>query len=213
MSCLAALTKFHQLYLQAFSNCLDSLPQTFPNGDSVCIVGEQVSHKPVYWQPVACEPPMHFDNIAAALELNLHPDIAAFYGHFFAGALMFDSPWGSGELLQVWNQQDLELLQQNLIGHLLMKKQLKQAPTWFIGVFDEGDSMLTVNNDDGSVWREIPGNEPCEQLALSLSEFLGVIKPRVAPPQEHHDYQDVSLEHPGIFASIKRMWHNLTGWR
>jgi len=207
------LTNFHRLYLQAFSNCLDSLPQVFPLGASSCIVGEFSADAPAYWQPVACEPPMDFGNIATALELDLHPDINAFYGHFYAGGLMFDSPWGSGELLQVWSEQDLGLLQQNLIGHLMMKQKLQQPATWFVGVLDDGDWMLTVNNGDGSVWREFPGALPDVQLAANLAEFIDQLRPRVAPPMQHSDAELPAIEHPGIFSSFKRMWQHLTGGR
>ena len=59
-----------------------------------------------------------------------------------------------------------------MIGHLMMKKKLKQQPTWFIGVLGDGDEMLTVDNETGSVWIEIPGDKPKQKLADSLAEFI-----------------------------------------
>lgn len=73
--------------------------------------------------------------------------------------------------------------------------------------------MLTINNSDGSVWIELPGEIPTQQLSPSLAEFIGALSPRIAPPVKHEELPMPALEHPGIFASFKRMWQNLFGKR
>lgn len=216
MSCLPALDKFLQNYHQSYLSTLGELPRYYPQGEpSVCIQGEfvEASTSAVCWLPVKREVAGSFANIEHALELTLRPEINSFYGQYFAAPVLFDSKWGSGELLQAWNEADFEVLQQNIIGHLMMKKQLKQPTTWFIGLLDEGDKMLTVNNADGSVWIEIPGELPSEQLSSSLAEFIAALSPRIAPPVKHEELPMPALEHPGILASFKRMWLNLFGKR
>ena len=216
MSCLPALDKFLQNYHQSYLSTLGELPRYYPQGEpSLCIQGEfdESSDEAVSWLPVKREQLGSFANVEHALELTLWPDINHFYGEYFAAPVLFDSPWGTGELLQVWNEADFDALQQNIIGHLMMKQKLKQPATWFIGLLDEGDKMLTVDNADGSVWVEIPGELPSAQLAPSLAEFIEALSPRIAPPVKHEELPMPALEHPGIFASFKRMWHNLIGKR
>ncbi|MDX5996585.1 SecY-interacting protein [Shewanella oneidensis MR-1] len=216
MSCLPALDKFLQNYHQSYLSTLGELPRYYPRGESsLCIQGEfvEASTEAVGWLPVKREQPGSFTNVEHALELKLWPDIHSFYGQYFAAPVLFDSTWGTGELLQVWNEADFDALQQNIIGHLMMKQKLKQPPTWFIGLLDEGDKMLTVDNADGSVWIEIPGELPSVQLATSLAEFIAALSPRIAPPVKHEELPMPAQDHPGIFASFKRMWHNLTGKR
>ncbi|MCL1088481.1 SecY-interacting protein [Shewanella profunda] len=216
MSCLPALDKFLQNYHQAYLTTLGELPRYYPQGEpSVCIQGEFFgdSDDPIAWQPVKRDDVGSFANVEHALDLPLWPDIQPFYGQYFSAPLLFDSKWGTGELLQAWNDDDFKCLQQNLIGHLMMKKKLKQPPTWFIGLLDEGDKMLTINNSDGSVWIELPGELPWQQLSPSLAEFIEALSPRIAPPVKHEELPMPTLAHPGIFASLKRMWQNLFGKR
>ncbi len=193
---------------------LGELPRCYAHQrPSPCLIEAEHEHsdEAVPWQCVSRELAADFDNVAHAMSFSLHPDINDFYGHGFAGPLQFDSPWGEGELIQPWNDEDFVLLQQNILGHLMMKKQLKQPQTWFIGLIGDQEEMLTVNNDDGSVWREVAGNEPHERLADSLADFIAALNPRVAPPQRFEEQDPMVTDHPGIVTSLKRMWHNLFG--
>jgi SecY interacting protein Syd len=83
-------------------------------------------------------------------------------------------------LLQPWNQGDFERLQQNLVGHILMKRRLKQPETFFIALTDEDDFILTVHNTSGEVMLEQVGLLPKEVVAPNLAEFLQSIQPSVA---------------------------------
>ncbi len=219
MSSLPALNKFLKIYHQAYIDKLGESPRYYPQGEnSPCIEGEFIEDEhgegmdnTVYWHPKERADSVNFDNVETALEIALHPDINGLFCTHFSAPLLFDSQWGAGELLQVWNETDFDYLQQNIIGHLMMKKKLKQAPTWFIGVLGDGDRMLTVDNEDGSVWIEIPGQVPSEKLTDSLEIFISGLTPRVAPPELHIEESMPELDHPGIWHRIKLMWQNLKG--
>ena len=186
MSSLPALDHFLKRYHQAYLDKLGESPRYYPQGESSpCIEGDflgdhgEGTETTVHWHPVNREDSVSFDNVNSALNITLKTDINAFFCTHFSAPLLFESTWGAGELLQVWNKTDFDYLQQNMIGHLMMKKKLKQAPTWFIGVLGDGDKMLTVDNSDGSVWIEIPGETPCEKLTDSLGTFIKTsVKPR-----------------------------------
>ncbi len=220
MSSLPALDNFLKIYQLAYLEKLGESPRYYPRGEgSLCIEGEFESSNydeskqeiTVCWKPVKRKNPGSFSNIVTALDIELGADIDVFFGKYFSAPLLFNCQWGQGELLQVWNQTDFEYLQQNIIGHLMMKKKLKQAPTWFIGVLGDGDKMLTVDNNDGSVWVELPGEAPSEKLTNSLNEFIDQLTPRVTPPELHIEESMPELDHPGIWNRIKLMWQNLRG--
>ena len=190
VSSLPALTNFLNLYQEAYQKQLNESPRFFAKGEpSECVLDEDSINQgvAVQWVSVIREDAGNFDNLNQALNITLHTDINAFYGHYFAGPLMFNSSWGMGEILQVWNQNDFECLQQNIIGHLMMKKKLKQPLTWFVGVLDDNDKMITVNNDDGSVWIEMPGEQQSTRLADNLHDFIYQLTPRVAPPKAYNE--------------------------
>lgn len=218
MSSLPALDNFLNTYHQAYLDKLGESPRYYPKGEnSDCIEGDFTAELEsednddliVYWKPVKRRDSGSFENVESALELELQADIHGFYGANFSAPLLFESQWGEGELLQAWNLTDFDYLQQNIIGHLMMKKKLKQSPTWFIGVLGDGDKMLTVDNTDGSVWIEIPGEEPSEKLSDSLDNFISQLIPRVAPPELHIEETMPELDHPGMINRLKRMWSNL----
>ena len=214
MSSLPALDIFLNNYQQAYLDKLGEYPRYYAQQQaSECIVGDVdlETEEALQWKSVTRAEPATFANVEHALELTLHADINGFYGANFAAPLMFDSQWGAGELLQAWSQTDFEYLQQNIIGHLIMKKKLKQDPTWFIGVFDEEDKMITVNNSDGSVWVEIAGQVQSEKLADSVNEFISQLSTRVTPPVKLLEEEILAYDHPGIWQRMKIMWRNLLG--
>lgn len=217
MSSLPALTNFLKRYQETYQEQCDEFPRFYAQGeDSVCIVQETdlAENKPVQWVSAVREEVGNFDNVASALDITLHSDINGLYGHFFSGPLMFNSQWGSGEVLQPWNQNDFECLQQNIIGHLMMKKKLKQPLTWFIGVMEEADTMITVNNEAGSVWIEKPGEVQSIQLANSVNDFLSQLTPRVTAAKMYDELEaglDGAADHPGIWQRLKTMYQHLRG--
>ncbi|MFC3093103.1 SecY-interacting protein [Alteromonas sediminis] len=146
---------------------------------SPCILEEHAEDgQLVTWKPVLQDAGQSFDNLESALELTIHPDIKAFYTLFWSDPLSAKAEQGNCELLQAWNQEDFHRLQENLIGHVLMKRRLKQAVTFFIGLTDEEDFILSVDNDTGQVCLEQVGCEPTRVLAPSISAFLQGLDPK-----------------------------------
>jgi SecY interacting protein Syd len=68
-------------------------------------------------------------------------------------------------------------LQENIIGHILMKKRLKQENTIFFGVTNEDDMILSINNETGAVWVERVGCKAHKKLADSLNDFIRQLTP------------------------------------
>ena len=85
------------------------------------------------------------------------------------------------QYLQAWSKADFERLQQNLIGHLMMKARLKQSPTLFFAVTDEEDLNIVIDNIKGNVALEYVGKEPHKVLATSLAEFISQTTPSLKP--------------------------------
>ena len=133
----------------------------------------------VRWSPVLQSPRQSFNNVEEALSLTLNSDYCEYFTRYYSNNLKASAPQGGCELLQVFNAEDFERLQQNLIGHLLMKQRLRQAPTLFFGLTDEEDFILTVVNESGEVALEQVGREPAQILAPSLAVFLEQLTPGI----------------------------------
>lgn len=209
----AALENFIQTYISRYREQLSENPRYYPQGeDSPCILNADNMDlfSAVQWQMIKRKTNANFNNVEQALNIKFWPEINDFYGAFFAAPLLFEADFGVGELTQVWNNKDFEYLQKNIIGHLMMKNELKQPLTWFIGLFNEGEIMLTVNNQDGSVWTEIPGEVQGEKLADDISAFMDLLTPRVAPAIKYEELPMPEISHPGILKRMKLMWQNLS---
>ncbi|GEA01145.1 protein Syd [Alteromonas sp. KUL17] len=133
----------------------------------------------VRWSPTLQSPLQSFSNVEEALSLELNPDYCEYFTRYYSDNLKANAPQGRCELLQVFNTEDFERLQQNLIGHLLMKQRLRQAPTLFFGLTDEEDFILTVVNESGEVALEQVGREPAKILAPSLAVFIEQLTPAI----------------------------------
>ncbi len=70
--------------------------------------------------------------------------------------------------------------------------------------------MLVLDNDDGSVWLEIPGQPPHRRLADSLEALLAQIAPRVALPPMVPETAPVAAV-PGLVPRLKQVWQHLRG--
>ena len=135
----------------------------------------------VFWKPVKVkeEQALNFDNVEAALELTLHADIKTYFTTLFSESLDAECDEGNLSLLFAWNEDDFQRLQENLIGHILMKQRLKQDETIFFAVTDEEDMIISIDNTTGSVWVERVGCKPHKKLAESLVQFISELKPKV----------------------------------
>lgn len=132
----------------------------------------------VPWCPVRQTQNNHFQNVESAMGLTLDPQYCEYFTRYYSENLPATAEQGNCELLQVWNQDDFERLQQNLIGHLLMKKRLKQSPTLFFALTDEDDFILTIDNESGRVMLEQVGKQPVREVADDLATFLTGLTPR-----------------------------------
>ena len=133
----------------------------------------------VYWQPVAIDKDegLSFDNVESALELTLHEDIKTYFTLNYSESLDALCEEGELSLLFAWNKNDFQRLQENLIGHILMKQKLKQKETIFFAVTDEEDMIISLDNATGSVWAERVGCIPHKQLSDSLAQFISLLTP------------------------------------
>lgn len=138
-----------------------------------------LSEGEVYWQPyvIRTEQKLNFNNVESALELTLHSDIKDYFTTIYSENFEAKCEEGSLSLLFPWNEDDFQRLQENLIGHILMKQRLKQQITVFFAVTDEEDMIISVDNDTGSVWVERVGCNPHKRLADSLAEFILILEP------------------------------------
>ncbi|WP_088332210.1 SecY-interacting protein [Lacimicrobium sp. SS2-24] len=147
------------------------------NWPSPCEQGQPDERGLIRWQPVKREHPGDFSVTEQALEMTFHEDVKSFYGRYWSEGLDASTPRGALQLIQPWNEEDFERLLQNLVGHVLMKRRLKQPETLFIAVTDDDDFIISVDNATGNVMLEQVGLEPTEVLAQSLSEFIDQIEP------------------------------------
>ncbi|GLS82740.1 SecY-interacting protein [Paraferrimonas haliotis] len=194
-------------YVNRYQEQLGQLPQFYCGAENTpCQVGA-ANQGFIAWKPSKREVDNDLVDIETALEDAFHPDIHWFYGRYYCPPLKFNSAFGSGELLQTYNQEDFDFLKKNLVGHVLMKRKLKQAPTLFIGVLDDSDLMLSQKCEDGSVWLEQAGQEPQQKLADSIEGLLAQLTPRIAPAEKPP--QDELLPHEGFWARIGRMMRSL----
>ncbi|GAA5219173.1 SecY-interacting protein [Corallincola platygyrae] len=158
----------------------DLLPQTHwdPKWPSPCIQGKpEQAGEVCRWLPVKREQPASFDNVENAIELAIHVDVKQLYQNYYSNIIPAQFGGLALDLIQPWNDEDFEGLQENLIGHVLMKKRLNQSITLFIGCIDD-DTIVSVENDTGRVVKERVGCEPASVLADSLVEFVSQLRLR-----------------------------------
>lgn len=131
------------------------------------------------WQPVLMSDhlPLSFDNVENALEITLHQDIKDYFTAIYSETIEAKCSEGDLALLFAWNKDDFQRLQENIIGHILMKQRMKQEPTVFFAVTDEEDIIISVLNETGEVWVERVGCKPHKKIADSLSEFIEQLEP------------------------------------
>lgn len=145
--------------------------------DCFCEDSEEGALTP--WRPVRISDPIDmFDRLGQALEQPIHPDLVSYYSRYWSDPLYARHPDGELSLLFCWNEADMERLRANLIGHALSKFRTGQPLTLFFACVEpDSDQILTLNNQDGSIWLERPGKPAIQQIAGSLSEFLEQLTP------------------------------------
>lgn len=144
------------------------------NRPSPCCCG---SADLVLWKPVLREHPVDIKNVSTALECDFHPDIHAYYGSAFSGEMLFSFKGLTVSLVQPWNDDDFERLQQNLIAHVLMLKKLKLPMTLFLATVRDEQKVVSLDNATGQVILEHLGKSERWVLAETLTDFLGRLSP------------------------------------
>jgi SecY interacting protein Syd len=129
------------------------------------------------WQPQRQAAQDMFERLSDALEIPIHPDLIAYYTRYWSYHLSARSEEGELELLQVWNQEDMERLRSNLLGHALDQKKRKLPLSFFFAITFPDEGMLCINNNNGEIWYEMPGKKPLRKIAENLSEFLQRLSP------------------------------------
>jgi len=176
-----ALNKFIERWLQTQNN--DTLTIEYdPDWPSPCYQTTALSKTPqngaaVAWLPVKQDTQDMFERLATALEIEIHPDIVSFYSTYWSDHLSASTSDGVLTLLQVWNQEDMERLRANLIGHAIAQKKQRMDISFFFALTSPDDGMLCLNNQTGEVWYEHPGKKPIRKIANSLSEFIDSLTP------------------------------------
>lgn len=131
----------------------------------------------VVWQPQPFSLPTTLDAIERAVDIQLQPPITAFYTTQFAGDMQARFGENQLTLLQVWSEEDFLRLQENLIGHLVMQRRLRQSPTLFIATTDSEEEIISLSNLSSEVILEQPGRKQRVVLAESLEIFLKSLQP------------------------------------
>ncbi len=166
-----------------FARCLQSWQKNgLPKQDydanwlSPCQVGEAKQGE-ISWQPVRRAQSASLGNLKQALEVNIHKDIQDFYGGWYSDAVLCQFENHNIELIQAWNQDDFERLQENIIAHFLMQRRLKQPDSVFVASCEDEMQIVSVVNDTGEVQLEELGKGQIRVLAPDLATFLSQLQP------------------------------------
>ncbi|MBA2815518.1 SecY-interacting protein [Candidatus Pantoea persica] len=172
-----ALFEFTTRYCAAWQQHTGHAPasQALAGVPSPCMVATQRDE--VWWLPQPFSLPATLEAIKRALDIQLQADITAFYTTQFAGDMTARFVQRELSLLQVWSEEDFLRLQENLIGHLVMKRRLKQTPTLFIATTDLEQEIVSFCNLTGEIILEQPGSKKRETFAENIQIFLRNLQP------------------------------------
>ncbi|MBV1905532.1 MAG: SecY-interacting protein Syd [Pseudomonadales bacterium] len=139
--------------------------------------GQQV----ISWAPTVRSPSNDFTGLENALETSIHADIKEYFSGFWSGPVETSSSEGHVSLILLWNQEDIDRLVENLIGHSLAQKRSQSALSIFFACTEpDSELFITVRNSDGVVQLEKPGHKPVREIEDSLLTFLGRLTPVAA---------------------------------
>lgn len=140
-------------------------------------LGQLRSGQKCSWQPVKRMPKVDFTQLASALEIHIPEAYQSLLCRYYSLDLNAQHPRGVVTLLQVWNEEDFERFQKNIIAHVLMKRRLKLPDTLFFALTDEDDLVISLDVNTQSVVLEPVGKAASETLNESLSDFVVALRP------------------------------------
>ncbi len=175
----AALDRLLRRYVENCQRVSGSLPtQKYdPAWSSQCQVGEPDATGMIRWRPRERDTDADFSGLERALGVEIHPHIKSFYGSYWGNTMELAADEGGLTLIQIWNNDDFDRLVENIIGHAMAKQRVDASLTIFIACADEGELMLSVENETGRIVLEEPGNRPIREVSSSLAEFLDRLHP------------------------------------
>lgn len=137
----------------------------------------------IAWAPLARSYSNDFSGLENALETSIHPSIKEYYASYWSGPLETTAEEGHVSLLLLWNNQDVDRLIENIIGHAMAQKQSRSPLSIFFACTEpETELFISVRNHDGVIQLEKPGYKAIKELGGSLQEFLGRLSPASATP-------------------------------
>ncbi|SKA50185.1 SecY-interacting protein [Enterovibrio nigricans] len=178
-SVTTTLWSFSERFVEAWQSHHGSMPQSDAYLELVSPCVLQDTDDVVIWQPVKREELADFSNVEDGIGIQLHGDIKAFYAGQYCGDMTASFEGLSVELIQVWSDEDLPRLQENILGHLLMQKRLKQNPTVFIASTHDELDVISICNVSGEVVKERVGTKQRIVLAENVEQFLSQLSPEV----------------------------------
>ena len=174
-----ALNRFIESYQLAYEKAdVDLRAFCREQGESPCCFGEIIDQSS-RWRPVLQSPKRDFSKLAIGLDITIDKTFQDYFCTWWGDPLNARAERGDLQLLLVWNADDFQRLQENLIAHVLMKRRLGQKDTLFFAQTEDDDYLLSVLNETGEVVLEPVGREPQEVLAPSIADFIGTLTPVV----------------------------------
>jgi SecY interacting protein Syd len=179
----ATLDRLLQRYIDDVRQATGELPRQAydPAWPSRCQAGEPDETGLIHWKPVKRDSVADFSGLERALEVEIHPDIKAFYASHWGSPMDFTASEGGLTLIQIWNDDDFDRLVENILGHAMAKQRIKAPLTIFFACTDEGEHILSVENSTGRVVLEEPGSPPIREVSPSLAAFLDRLDPAIGP--------------------------------
>ncbi|WP_428943924.1 SecY-interacting protein [Pantoea sp. FN060301] len=138
---------------------------------------QQTVQDEIYWLPQPFTLAKNLDAVERALELRIQPSVVAWYTAQFAGDMVATIAGKPITLLQTWSEEDFLRVQENLIGHLVMKRRLKHSPTLFVATTASELEIVSVCNLSGEVFIEQLGTSQRTALAPTLELFMENLTP------------------------------------
>ena len=172
-----ALHAFTQRYCAVWQQQRASQPRSeaLYGIPSPCVTATENSA--VFWQPQPFSLAPNINAVERALDIVVQQPLHAYYTTQFAGDMNARFAGEALTLLQTWSPDDFQRVQENLIGHLVVQKRLKLAPTLFIATLDSELDVISVCNLSGEVIKETLGTRKRTILSPSLADFLNQLEP------------------------------------